>query len=403
MNKQSSRIPYGKNVYDKKEINAVIKTLNKSTQMGFSVDSFEDKISKISGKKYGLMVNSGSSALILALKVLNLKRCSEVIPPCLNFGPAIYSIMLRGLNPILVDCEIDTLQIDISKIEKKITKKTKAILAPNLIGNIADWKKLRFIANKYKLKLIEDSADTLGGMINNKPTGIYSDISITSFYGSHVISCAGNGGIMLTNNKEYYTRAKVLRSWGRMSTLIKDSENINKRLGIKLKGFDYDRKFVFSEAGYNFEPSEIGASFGLEQLKKFKYFTKLRNRNFNLHFNFFKKLNNFIVPKIDKSVKTNFLAYPIILKYNSKFTRKEFQIYLEKNKIQTRPIFTGNLLRHPAFSSLISGRNKLNDFKCSDYIMKYGLLIGCHQGLSLVDISYIHKVILNFKKIKRLK
>ena len=186
-----------------------------------------------------------------------------------------------------------------------------------------------------------------------------------------------------------------------MSTLIKDSENIHKRLGIKLKGYDYDRKFVFSEAGYNFEPSEIGASFGLEQLKKFNFFSKIRNKNFKLHYEFFKKLKEyFIVPKINKNVKTNFLAYPIILKERLNFTRKELQIYLENNNIQTRPIFTGNILRHPAFTSLISNKNKLNGFKDSDYVMKYGLLIGCHQGLSVKDISYIHSVLLNFKKIK---
>ena len=187
-----------------------------------------------------------------------------------------------------------------------------------------------------------------------------------------------------------------------MSTLIKDSENINKRLGIKLKGFDYDRKFVFSESGYNFEPSEIGASFGLVQLKKFKKFNMLRNRNFKFHYNFFKKLTDyFIMPKIEKNVKTNFLAYPIILKNDARFSRKELQIYLEKNKIQTRPIFSGNILRHPAFNHLVSKKNVLNSFKNSDYIMKHGLLIGCHQGLQKKDISYIHKIILNFthKKI----
>lgn len=403
MKKILSKIPYGKNIYDSREITAVLKTLRKSTQMGKSVSSFENKISKLFSKKYGLMVNSGSSALILAFRVMNFKKGSEIITPCLNFGTAVSSIMLSNLMPILVDCEVNTLQIDVNKIEEKITKKTKAILVPNLIGNIPDWKKIRAIANKYKLKVIEDSADTLGGKINNKSTGIYSDISITSFYGSHVISCAGNGGIFLTNNKNFYTRAKVLRSWGRMSTLIKDSENIYKRLGIKLKGFDYDRKFVFSEVGYNFEPSEIGASFGLEQLKKFNFFTKLRNRNFKLHYEFFKRLKKyFILPKVDKNIKTNFLAYPIILKKKLNFTRKEFQIYLEKNNIQTRPIFAGNILRHPAFSSLISNKNKLNDFKDSDYVMKYGLLIGCHQGLSNKDILYIHSAILNFKKIKKI-
>ena len=396
---RKTKISYGKNVYNNEEINAVIKTLKKSTQMGTSVKNFEEKISKLFSKKFGLMVNSGSSALILALKVMDIKENSEVITPCLNFGTAVSAIMLSKLIPVFVDCKVNTLQIDIKKIEQKITKKTKAIMIPNLIGNLPDWKKIRQIANKYKLLVIEDSADTLGATINNKPSGIFSDISITRFYGSHIISCAGNGGMFLTNNKNYYTRAKVLRSWGRMSTLIKDSENINERLNIKLKNFDYDKKFVFSEAGYNFEPSEIGASFGLVQLKKFKNFNFLRNRNFKIHCNFFNKLQNyFIIPEIQKDVKTNFLAYPIILKNNLKFSRKEFQIHLEKDKIQTRPIFTGNILRHPAFSCLISKKNKLNSFKNSDYIMKYGILIGCHQGLSITNIKYIHSLIVSFIK-----
>ena len=137
-----------------------------------------------------------------------------------------------------------------------------------------------------------------------------------------------------------------------MSTLISDSENIKKRLNIKLKGFDYDKKFVFSEIGYNFEPSEIGASFGLIQLKKFNYFSKIRVRNFNYHKKFFNNLKNyFITPIVKKNVYTNFLAYPIILKPNKYFKRKDLQIFLENNKIQTRPIFSGNILRHPAFSS----------------------------------------------------
>ncbi len=399
MVKKKTKISYGKNVYNNQEINAVNKTLKNSTQMGKSVNSFESKISKLFDKKFGLMVNSGSSALILALKVMNFKKGSEIITPCLNFGTAVSSITLSNLVPIFVDCNVDTLQIDIKKIEKKITNKTKALLIPNLIGNLPDWKKIRKIANKHRLLIIEDSADTLGATIDNKPSGAYSDISITSFYGSHIISCAGNGGMFLTNNKNFFTKAKVLRSWGRMSSLIKDSENIKKRLGIKLKGFDYDRKFVFSEPGYNFEPSEIGASFGLVQLRKFKKFNSLRNKNFYLHFNFFNKLNKyFIVPKIQRNVKTNFLAYPIILRNNKKLSRKKMQIFLEKNNIQTRPIFSGNVLRHPAFSNLVNNRNKINSFKNADYIMKNGLLIGCHQGLKQKDIAFIHKKISQFLK-----
>lgn len=395
-------ISYGKNVYNKEEIFAVNNTLKKTTQMGVSVATFENKIAKIFGKKYGVMVNSGSSALILALKCLNLKKGSEVITPCLNFGTAVSSIILNDLVPVFVDVNVRTLQINPDLIKKKITKKTKAILVPNLIGNIADWKKLKNIASKEKLHLIEDSADTLGAKINNVSTGTYSDISITSFYGSHVISCAGNGGMLLTNDKKIYVKSKVLRSWGRLSSLIKDSENINKRLGIKLKGVEYDRKFVFSEIGYNFEPSEISASFGLVQLKKFKSFSSIRNKNFKFHFNFFNRLKDyFLTPIINKGVYTNFLAYPIIIVPNKLFNRKELQIFLEKNKIQTRPIFSGNILRHPAFSNLISRKNKLNEFENADYIMKNGILIGCHQGLSIKDLKLIHNKIKNFIQNKR--
>ena len=395
------KITYGKNLYNNLEISSVVRKLKKTTQMGEAVSNFEKKISKYFGKKYGLMVNSGSSALILAIESLKLKKGSEIIVPCLNFGTAVSSILICGHKPVFVDAEIETLQIDISKIEKKITKKTKAIMVPNLIGNVPDWKKIHSIAKKYNLIAIEDSADTLGASIDDKPTGIYSDISITSFYGSHIISCAGNGGMLLTNNKQYYEKAKVLRSWGRMSTLIKDSENIVKRLNIKLKGVDYDKKFVFSELGYNFEPSEIGAAFGLVQLKKFKKFMILRNGNFKKHINFFKKLSKyFIIPNIYENVKTNFLAYPIILK-TKKFNRKDLQIFLENNNIQTRPIFSGNILRHPAFVNLISNKNKLNQFKNADYVMKNGILIGCHQGLKNKDIKYIHSKIKQF--ISKLK
>ena len=391
------KISYGKNVYGDEEIIAVVNQLKKTTQMGNSVKKFEKLISNFFSKKYGLMVNSGSSAIMLAIKVLGLKKGDEVIVPCLNFGTAISSLMHYGVTPIFVDIDIETLQIDVNKIEKKINKKTKALMIPNLIGNIPNWKKIFQIGKKHKLKIIEDSADTLGAKIFGKSTGLYSDISINSFYGSHVISCAGNGGMFLTNNKNYYEKAKVLRSWGRMSTLIKDSENINKRLNIKLKGIEYDKKFVFSDSGYNFEPSEIGAAFGLIQLKKFKKFSEKRNKNFFLHKKFFSKLRDkFIVPKILDKVYTNFLAYPIIIRENSGIKRKKLQIFLEKNHIQTRPIFSGNILRHPAFTKLVSKKNKLTNFGNSDYIMKNGLLIGCHQGLEIKSIKYIHNIILKF-------
>ena len=366
---------------------------------GKFVKKFEKDLSKFYKSKYAVTVNSWTSGLTAIFGSLDLEKGDEVILPPWTMTACMASILNWDLVPVFCDIEKNTFNIDPNKIEKKITKKTKALLIPNLIGNIPNWKKIHALSKKYKLKIIEDSADTLGATINNKPTGIYSDISITSFYGSHVISCAGNGGMFLTNNNEYLKRAKVLRSWGRMSTLLTDSENLKKRLDIKLKGIEFDKKFVFSEIGYNFEPSEIGASFGLIQLKKFSEFAKKRNLNFNIHKKFFSKYSDyFITPRVIDNVKTNFLAYPIIIKKNKKFNRKKMQTYLEKNNIQTRPIFTGNILRHPAFKNLISSKNKLKDFSNSDYIMKHGLLIGCHQGLDKKNLNYIHQKILNIIK-----
>jgi len=392
-----SQITYGKNVYGSEEINAVLKRLKQTTQMSTSVKAFEKQIAKKFNKKYGIMVNSGSSAIHLGLKILNLKKNSEVIVPCLNFGTAISSLIFCDLKPIFVDVNIKTLQIDENLIEKKINSKTKAIMVPNLIGNIPNWKRIKKIATKYNLKIIEDSADTLGAKIDKKSTGFYSDMSITSFYGSHIISCAGNGGMLMLNNKQNYKKGLILRSWGRLSSTLKNSEDINKRLDINLMGVNYDRKFVFAEQGFNFEPSELGATFGLQQLLKFEKFQKIRNKNFNFHQKFFLELKKYFIPiEINKNIITNFLAYPVILKPEIKFNRKKLQIYLEKNNIQTRPIFSGNILRHSGFKNLINKNNKLNSFPGADYIMKNGILIGCHQGLKKKQLIYIHEKILKF-------
>ncbi len=397
MAKILEKITYGKNVYTNEEISAVQKRLRITTQMSDDVRLFEKKIASVFGYKYGVMVNSGTSAIMLALRILNLKKKSEVIVPCLNFGTAISSLIFEGLKPVFVDVDKQTLQILEKDISKKITKKTKAIMIPNLIGNIPMLDVLKKIAKKNKLIFIQDSADTIGATFKGNKLGKYSDMLITSFYGSHVISCAGNGGMLLLNKKIDYLNAKTLRSWGRASSIIKDSENIKKRLNIKLDGFEYDRKFVFEKPGFNIEPSEISASFGLVQIKKLKKFTYLRNKNFFKHFFFFKKLKNyFIIPKIYENVTTNFLAYPIIIKENKYFNRRELQTFLEKSNIQTRPIFSGNILRHPAFNKLY--KFKKNEFKNSDYIMKNGLLIGCHHGLKEKQIKSIHFQIKQFLK-----
>ena len=190
------QISYAKTVYGQEEINAVIKCLNESTQMGNYSRQLEKKIADLFAKKYCLYVNSGSSALYIGMEAFNFPEGSEIITPCLTFSTTIGCIVKNKLVPVFIDVEPLSYCIDVSKIEEAITSKTVAILAPNLMGNICDWPEIKLIAQKYNLKVIEDSADTLGAKINGKSTGAYTDMSITSFYGSHIINCAGNGGAL---------------------------------------------------------------------------------------------------------------------------------------------------------------------------------------------------------------
>ena len=388
------RVPYGLSVHGKEEIKAVVKVLKNSTQMGKNVFSFEKKIAKLFNKKYGLMVNSGSSAIMLAMEALNLPEGSEVITPSLTFSTTVSYIVRNKLIPVFADVEEGTYCINENKIKDLITKKTKAILAPHLIGNIVNWERLSPMLKKKNILIIEDSADTLGATYKGKSTGHYADISITSFYGSHIINCAGNGGIVCFNNKKQYLKAKLLRSWGRSSSLYdENSEKIENRFNIKLDGIQYDKKFVFESLGHNLEPSEMGAAFGLVQLKKLNFNLDKRQKNFNIHTKFLKKHTNyFILPKQLPGSKSGWLAYPITIKDNAPFTRTQMQIFLEKRNIQTRVVFTGNILRQPGFKNIRMKSDK-KGYPEADKVMKSGILIACHHGLNNMMINHIHKSI----------
>ena len=393
------KIYYGRAVYDNKEINAVLKVLKKdslSLTDGKNVKKLEKKVSKLFGKKYGLMVNSGSSANLLGLASFKFKRGSEIITPNLTFSTTVAPIYQLGLIPHFIGVEKKKFVADCDQIERCINKKTVAIMIPNLLGNIANWRKINQIAKKYKLKIIEDSADTIGYTINGSNTSNYSDVVTNSFYASHIINGAGTGGIVCFNDYELYRKAKLLRGWGRSSATLNESESINKRFNIKVSGIDYDAKYVFSEMGYNFLPSEISAAFAIEQLKKLNDNIKIRNRNFTKLISFFKKYENlFELPESYNKVKTPWLAFPLVIKKNKIFNRKNLQIYLEKNNIQTRTIFTGNILKQPVMKNRIYKKHKNCDHEANN-VMKNGILIGCHHGMTINDVDKICKV---FSKI----
>ena len=386
------KIFYGKAVYDNKEINASLSVLkNKSLTLidGPSVKNLENKISRLFGKKYGLMVNSGSSANLLAFASLGIKKGSEVITPTLTFSTTVAPIYQLGLTPHFIDVEENTFIAKVSQIKKAINKKTKAIIIPNLLGNVPDWKIIYKIAKKHGLKIIEDSADTIGYKINNKNYGQYSDITTNSMYASHIITGAGFGGMVCFNDKKLYDKAKLLRGWGRSSAVFNESEGINKRFNTKVDGIPYDGKYIFSDIGYNFLPSEISAAFALEQLKKLPKNINKRVQNFETLKEFFSKYEDlFELPIQQKGLKTPWLAYPLIIKEKSKIKRQSLQIFLEKRGIQTRTIFTGNILRQPVMKKRFFKKVKNAEIN-SNKVMKNGILIGCHHGLDYKDLDYL--------------
>lgn len=392
------RVNYGQSVHGQAEIDAVVNVLQTSTQMGDHVRRMQEGVSALFDKSHGIMVNSGSSANYIAIELLDLEEGSEVITPALTFATTVAPLVRNGLIPSFVDAAPGTYNIDVDAIEEMITPKTKAVMIPSLIGNLPDWVKIKAIADKYGLKVVEDSADTLGATINGVSTGAYSDISTTSFYGSHVINGAGNGGMLCVNNDELARKALLLRSWGRSSSLFVESESIENRFNVDLDGISYDAKFVFETLGYNVEPSEISAAFGLVQLDKLQANIVAREKHFDAQKAFFAEFEDwFILPEQLPDSRTGWLAFPLTIRDEAPFQRREMQIFLEKRDIQTRTVFTGNILRQPAMAS-VEYKARAGGYPASDHVMRGGVLLACHHGLDDAQLDYLHQAFRDFAK-----
>lgn len=386
-----TRVPYGQTVHGQEEIDAVVSVLRTSTQMGVHVRQFERRVADLFAKRHGIMVNSGSSANYLAVELLGLPPASEVITPALTFATTLAPIVKAGLVPSLVDVEEDTYNIDVSLIEEALTPATRAMVIPSLIGNLPDWDRIAGIAAANDLFVIEDSADTLGATLHGSSTGSRSHISTTSFYGSHVINCAGNGGMLCVNRDDWFEDATLLRSWGRASSLFLDSEDIDSRFDVEVGGVNYDAKFLFTRIGYNFEPSELGAAFGLVQLDRLGANIEARARNFQQQLSFFAGYEEwFVLPRQTDGASTGWLAFPLLVRDDAPFTRRDLQVHFERHGIQTRTVFTGNVLRQPAFSE-IERREAPRGYPNADRVMRGGMLLACHHGLSHAQLDYVHE------------
>ncbi len=392
------RVNYGQTVHGEEEIAAVVEVLRTSTQMGTRVRAMQERVAALFAKRHGIMVNSGSSANYLAMELLALPEGSEVITPALTFATTVAPIIRQRLVPAFVDAAEATYNIDVDAIEAMIGPRTRAVMIPSLIGNLPDWDRIWAIAQAHDLKVIEDSADTLGATIRGTSTGTRSHISTTSFYGSHVINAAGNGGMLCVNDDELARRALLLRSWGRTSSLFVESETIENRFNVELDGISYDAKFLFEELGYNLEPSEMGAAFGLVQLGKLDGNIAVREANFARQYEFFRQYEDwFHLPKQLPESRTGWLAFPLTIRPDAPFTRRDLQIWLETRDVQTRPVFTGNILRQPAMKHLAVNASPAG-YPVADAVMKGGILLACHHGLTGEQIDFMHECFEEFAR-----
>jgi len=358
--------PNQKEAYGDAEIKAVVDCLNDGWLAGFGPKSiqFEKEISAAFGKKYGLFVNSGSSAILLGLHALNLSPGDEIITPACTFSTTVAPIIQCGLKPVFCDVQPGTYVPSPDQVCEKITDKTKVILLPNLIGSKPNWEEIRKRTNN--LVLFEDSADT----ITLTPC---TDISITSFYSSHLITAAGSGGMVMFNDDKQLKRATMFRDWGRIGD---NSEDIKTRFEYNIDGIPYDYKFLYGAVGYNLKSSEINAAFGLVQLSRIEEIRTKRKLVFNRYLENLKDIKELTLPI--NTYNSDWLAIPFMT-----HRRLDLLTFLEDNNIQTRVCFAGNVTRHPVY------REYLETFTNADKIMAEGFLLGAHHGMVVDDVDYV--------------
>ena len=388
--------PLVKNPYRSKDIFKAIKVLKTGKlTMGTNVSSFEKEFTSKLKTNYSLMVNSGSSANLLAFQCLinpyrkkRLKIGDEIIIPSLCWSTSLWPIVQSGLKPIFVDIDKETLNINLDDLEKKISKKTKGIMLVHVLGNSTDMTKLMKIKKKYNLILIEDTCESLGAQYKNKFLGTFGEFSSYSFYASHQIS-SGEGGMICCKDKSDYEIIKSLRSHGW-------SRNLSNERKISNNNPHLDKRFIFYNSGFNLRPTEIAGTIGRSQFKDLFKFKKIRNLNRKNIVNLFKnnkKINRSIkVIKPNKNVNPSWFGLPLIV--NKKKLLKKLMLRLEKNGIETRPIISGNFLKQPSVKKY--GLIKNIKFKNADYINNHGFFIGL--PFDKIKINILKKIERSFQK-----
>ncbi|MGE4266593.1 MAG: lipopolysaccharide biosynthesis protein RfbH [Deferribacterales bacterium] len=409
-NEGVDKVTYAARVFDEKEmVNLVSSSLDFWLTYGEYSRMFEEKLAQFLGVRWSLLVNSGSSANLLAFMSLTspllgdrrVKRGDEIITVAAGFPTTVAPAIQYGAVPVFVDVELDTFNIDTNKLEAAVSHKTKAVMVAHTLGNPFDIEKVKAFCEKHKLWLIEDNCDALGSKFNGKYTGTFGDIGTSSFYPPHHMTM-GEGGAVYTSNPTLRKIMLSIRDWGRDCWCDSGRDNtcgerFSKQFGKLPKG--YDHKYVYSHFGYNLKVSDMQAAIGVAQLDKLPSFIEKRRENFDMLYNGLKHLDKYLVlPKATKGSEPSWFGFLLTVKPESPITRNELAVYLEEEKnIQTRNLFGGNIICHPCFESLTEGVDyKVSgELKNTDTIMNDSIWLGVYPGMKQEQIDYIIESICN--------
>jgi len=406
-------IRYAGRVYDEKEIQAAVEaSLDFWLTEGRFAEEFQYRLAEKVGMEYALLVNSGSSANLLALTVLTshlleerqLMPGDEVITVAAGFPTTLNPIIQNRLVPIFVDVNIPTYNIDVDQIEEAIGPKTKALFIAHTLGNPFNLDRVMKIVSRHNLFLIEDNCDALGSRYASPSqphkfsyTGTFGHISTFSFYPAHHITL-GEGGAVATSDKTLARIVRSLKDWGRDCYCSPGENNTCGKRFSKQHGtlpYGYDHKYVYSHIGYNLKATDIQAAIGIEQLKKLNKFCEARRNNFNLWKEGFKKYKDlFILPEATEGSDPAWFAFPVTVVNDVGFTRTELTNYLNENMIETRNLFGGNLLRQPAYQNI--KHRTIGELKNTDRIMNDTFFLGTYPGIGSEQIEYTMNIIDKF-------
>lgn len=397
-----SKVHYAGRVYDEQEMcNMVDAILDFWITLGPYGDQLEKELADFLGVREAILVNSGSSANLLAIAALmspqldgHLSPGDEVITPAVTFPTTFTPFIQNSLTPVVVDCELGTYNINPDGLEEAISPKTRSMFIPHTLGNPCEMNKIKKLCSRYSLYLIEDICDALGTRYNGKLVGTFGDFSTLSCYPAHHITM-GEGGAVFTSNTKLAKIARSIRDWGR-DCWCKGEASPNgtcgKRFEYKIKmgeeEIDYDHRYVYSNIGYNLKPTDIQAAMGLAQLKKLDWFIEKRSHNFNRLFEGLKRYEDiFILPSWSEKAEPSWFAFPLTIRPGSKFTRRELLQFLEAANIETRPLFAGNVLKQPAFKDI--NCRVVGSLTNSDLVMTNTFFIGVYPGISDEMLDYV--------------